>query len=708
MYRCLILNLNKKFNSMSHGRIIMNKFKKLLCVLLVICALVPLFPTTVFAASTIASGDCSKYYWEDNVSWKLDSNYTLTISGSGKMDNFLNESDIPWYSYRKQIKKVVVKDGVTEIGYYAFKNCVALTDVRIGNDVLEINSGAFEGCTALKKITIPDNVVTLGYSIFRNCTALKDVVIGDSIAEIDSSLFTNCIALKSITIPDSVISIGSYEFDDCHNLETVFYGGTKAQRNSMVIANNGNDNLLEYAAWHYKAGAGEHSNKTTSITAKATTSANGKKAVKCTVCGKKSSKTIYKISSVELSSTAYTYNGSKRTPSVTVKDSKGNKLVKGEDYKVTYSSSKRTAVGRYSVKVTFMGEYKGTKTLYYTIGPKNPSSVKAKLYGYDDVKVTWKKVSGATGYRVSYKTSTSSTWKHKTTTATSIKLADLSDGVKYNIKVSAYKTVNGNKCFSNGKTVNITTLKKINGIKVVKSGENVKVSWNNIAGETGYQISRSTSKTGTNIVSTYGTTSGNYKNVSATEGKTYYYKVRAYKVVDGNKIYGPWSNSVEYCNEITSARKLLGNYVKNYGEQLSSGVYYVSDSDVSGNNTYTTFIYYNPSSQDIRFAYHIESSYGTTLLGLYYQEGASKQNIMIEETLSDGYKINGSGYIYTSLYALGDSVYSFTCDQSAYTSQMKSLAESGLDLMFFALSDIFEESGTGVTLESLGFEELWI
>ena len=165
---------------------------------------------------------------------------------------------------------------------------------------------------------------------------------------------------------------------------------------------------------------------------------------------------------------------------------------------------------------------------------------------------------------------------------------------------------------------------------------------------------------------------------------------------------------MEYCNEITSARKLLGNYVKNYGEQLSSGVYYVSDSDVSGNNTYTTFIYYNPSSQDIRFAYHIESSYGTTLLGLYYQEGASKQNIMIEETLSDGYKINGSGYIYTSLYALGDSVYSFTCDQSAYTSQMKSLAESGLDLMFFALSDIFEESGTGVTLESLGFEELWI
>ncbi len=288
-----------------------------------------------------------------------------------------------------------------------------------------------------------------------------------------------------------------------------------------------------------------HSYKTT--TTKATTSANGKKVTKCTVCGDvKSTKTIYKIASVSLSSTKYTYNGSKKTPTVTVKDSKGNKLTNGEDYKLTYSSSKRTAIGRYNVKVTFMGDYSGSKTLYFTIGPKNPTTVSAKLYGYDDVKVTWTKVSGASGYRVYYKPSTSNTWQYKTITGNYIKLANLSDGVKYDIKVEAYKTVNGNKCFNAGKKVTVTTLKKIANVKVVKSDSKAKVSWTNINGETGYQISRSTTKTGTNIVSTYKTTSGKYKTITATKGKTYYYKVRAYKVVDGNKIYGPWSTPIKF------------------------------------------------------------------------------------------------------------------------------------------------------------------
>ena len=80
-----------------------------------------------------------------------------------------------------------------------------------------------------------------------------------------------------------------------------------------------------------------------------------------------------------------------------------------------------------------------------------------------------------------------------------------------------------------------------------KSGAKVKVSWTNISGETGYQISKMTKKSATQKKPlTYKTTSGKYKKLSATKGKTYYYKVRAYKTVDGKKIYGPWSTAVKY------------------------------------------------------------------------------------------------------------------------------------------------------------------
>ena len=283
------------------------------------------------------------------------------------------------------------------------------------------------------------------------------------------------------------------------------------------------------------------------VLSKATTSNNGTSKQVCSVCGDvKSTTTIYKISSVTLSTSAYTYDGKTKSPSVTVKDSKGNKLTKGDDYTVTYGSSSRSAIGRYSVKVTFKGEYSGSKTLYFTIGPKNPSSVSAKLYGYDDVKVSWKKVSGATGYIVYYKKSTATSWSSKSTTGTSVKLVDLADGVKYDIKVVTYKTKSGYKCYNAGKTTSIYTLKKVADVKAVKSGTKVKVSWANISGETGYQISQSTKKSGTNIVATYKTTSGTSKTISATKGKTYYYKVRAYKVVDGKKIYGPWSTAVKF------------------------------------------------------------------------------------------------------------------------------------------------------------------
>ena len=262
---------------------------------------------------------------------------------------------------------------------------------------------------------------------------------------------------------------------------------------------------------------------------------------------------IAKVSTVKLSYTKKVYNGSTfKAPELTIKDSDGKVLENGRDYEVNGLVGKKS-VGRYTVKVTFKGDYAGSKSLYFNIVPKKVSSATAKLNsadaagGYDDVKFTWKKSTGATGYMVYYKKSSASKYTFlKSTTGTSVTKKNLDDGVKYTFKVVPYykKSGSSTKYYKEDqyKTASVTTLKKVTGIKVSKSGTKVKVSWTNINGETGYQISKMTKKSATQKTPlTVKSATAKSKLVTATKGKTYYYKVRAYKIVDKKKVYGPWS-----------------------------------------------------------------------------------------------------------------------------------------------------------------------
>ncbi len=259
---------------------------------------------------------------------------------------------------------------------------------------------------------------------------------------------------------------------------------------------------------------------------------------------------IPKASNIKLSTTSYTYNGYSKTPSVTVKDANGKPLTKDTDYTVSYSNNKN--IGTATATVTGKGNYSFTKKLTFTIKAKDlasTSKVYVSLCGYDDVKVSWNSVSGAGGYYVYYKRSTSKSYTYAgKTTSTSYKIYNFTDGAKYTFRVyPCVKDGNGyHKDGSYRTSSEIYMLKKVTSVKAVRSGTKVKVSWSNISGESGYQISRSTKKTGTNIVKTYSTTSGKYYKVSATKGKTYYYKVRAYKTVNGTRIYAPWSTVVKY------------------------------------------------------------------------------------------------------------------------------------------------------------------
>ena len=280
---------------------------------------------------------------------------------------------------------------------------------------------------------------------------------------------------------------------------------------------------------------------------------DGKYLLECELCGGSSSESIPKIDIVKLEKDRANYDGKAKLPVVVAIDAAGN-VIDPENYTVEHVKNIKK-IGAYKVNVTFVGDiYEGNTELTFAVVRPAPKTARIQLRnvtgGYDDVVYSWSKVPYAKGYKVYYKKASSSKYvlykTIKNNKTTKITKKNLTDGVKYNFKVVSYVMIDGKAYESaNQKVFSVYTLKKLNTPKVVKSGTKVKVSWNNVNGDTGYQISQATTKTGTNIVSTYKTTKGTYKNLTAEKGTKYYYKVRVYKTYkNGNnyvKVYGPWS-----------------------------------------------------------------------------------------------------------------------------------------------------------------------
>ena len=220
-----------------------------------------------------AAGDGSGVTWQLTENTDDPSTYTLTIRGSGAMEDYLMSGHQPWRSFRDQITSVVVSPGVTSIGNLAFtrfsklihvdiadsvvsigehvfSECSRLTNITVPQSVTYIDANAFDSCTNLSSITlstnnitsirphtfsgcselssivIPDGVTSIQLGAFFNCTKLTSITIPDSVTTIDLEAFKNCSSLTSITIPGSVTSIGPYVFDGCTSLNDIRYSGT--------------------------------------------------------------------------------------------------------------------------------------------------------------------------------------------------------------------------------------------------------------------------------------------------------------------------------------------------------------------------------------------------------------------------------------------------------------------------------------------------
>jgi len=133
----------------------------------------------------------------DNLEWKLTDEGVLTITGTGEMQDW-NDYSSPWYE-NESVKQVIIGDGVTTIGDWAFSYCRALTSITIPNSVTTIGDYAFSYCRALTSVIISNSVTTIGERTFANCYSLTSVTIPSSVTRIEDGAFSDCGNVKQIT-----------------------------------------------------------------------------------------------------------------------------------------------------------------------------------------------------------------------------------------------------------------------------------------------------------------------------------------------------------------------------------------------------------------------------------------------------------------------------------------------------------------------------
>lgn len=173
-----------------------------------------------------------------NLHWNFDNTTkTLTVSGVGAMPDWenLDNNRAPWYNKAKSILTLIIQDGITNIGNFAFYACGYLTKVSIPNSVAHIGNSAFQNCSRLPAINLSDNITHIGSSAFLGCTKLTSIVLPNQLTNIYSYTFRDCTSLISITIPDSITNIHSTAFyhkdinSDLQNIVIYGYSSSAAE-----------------------------------------------------------------------------------------------------------------------------------------------------------------------------------------------------------------------------------------------------------------------------------------------------------------------------------------------------------------------------------------------------------------------------------------------------------------------------------------------
>ena len=180
--------------------------------LIVVVTVALFFGGITVSADEVDSGSCG-----ENAAWSLDSDGTLTISGTGPMDDYDFSTYSPWHEERQSIKKIVINEGITSIGICSFS-----------------------GCSEAASVSLPSTVTSLGRYSFYSCSKLAEVNLPGGLTSVDAYAF-QFTGLTSVNIPASVKEIGEYAFGCCHGLTTVTFG----KQSSLTTIHNNAFNFSE-------------------------------------------------------------------------------------------------------------------------------------------------------------------------------------------------------------------------------------------------------------------------------------------------------------------------------------------------------------------------------------------------------------------------------------------------------------------------------
>lgn len=544
------------------------------------------------------------------------------------------------------LETLALPKSVTTLGHSVFKDCTGLSSMVLPSQIRKMGDSVFEGCEKLEKVTLSAGITEIPYRTFKNCSALTSADIPYRVTKVGAEAYDTCYSLTNIAIPKSVTEISSSAFSYPGSMIingiSGSYAQTFANENDAVftaktVATTGitlhNSKLLSSSTLSASVGdsytviaaltpvsSTQGVTWTSGNTKVATVDANGTvKAVAggtATITAKSgnvsaSFKILVRVplTGLKLNSSSVTFNavGGYTTLTATKAPTNTSESVvwTSSDTKVATvdANGKVVAKGVGSAVITATGNESKSVKATCKITVKNLTlatpSITVKSEGYDRLKISWGKVTNATGYQIyRYNSKTKQYEKVKDITSgntTSYTNTGLG-GYEYKYKVKAVMTSYNKTVYSALSAYKAARPKpnQITGLK--QSGYttgSISLKWTKQSGVSGYQIVKCSSANGTyTTVKTLTSNTASYTNTNCKSGTNYYYKVRAFKTNgSGTKIYGDYSTPVKMTTKpgatTVSLSKASGTSIKISWTKTTGSTNYEVYMATSKNGTYT-------------------------------------------------------------------------------------------------------------------------